>query len=77
MSPHEKLYLTILRGADPFSAVPVLACEDQALIRAAARVIGLELGQDRNDELAIRLVPEEPTCSTPEPSTTPQRATDE
>ena len=64
MSPQTKLYLTILRGTDPLSAVPVLACEDQALIRAAARVIGHELGQDRNvAEPAIRLVPRKLTCS--------------
>ena len=57
----EKLFLTILRGPDHLSAVPVLACEDQALIRAAARVIGLELGQDlHGDKPPIRLVPEQP-----------------
>ena len=56
--PKDRLFLTILKGADHLSAEPVLACEDQDVVRAVARVIGEELGRvGPTDDLPIRLVP--------------------
>ena len=56
--PKDRLFLTILKGADHLSAEPVLAVEDQGVIRVAIRVIGIELGRDGGtDEPPIRLVP--------------------
>lgn len=47
-----RLFLTILRGTSPRDARPVVATEDQALIRAVARALNrrLDVGESEHDE---------------------------
>ena len=62
--PKDRLFLTILKGTDHLSAEPVLACEDQDVVRAAMRVIGSELGRAPGaDAPPIHLVPPDTTPS--------------
>lgn len=42
----ERLYLTILRGPSPSEATPVVATEDEEIIRAVGRALGVRLGLD-------------------------------
>lgn len=42
----DRLYLTILRGPSPSEATPVVATEDEEIIRAVGRALGVRLGLD-------------------------------
>lgn len=50
MNRNQRLYLTIHRGPSAAEAEPVVATEDQELIRAVGRELGARLGLDHGGE---------------------------
>lgn len=58
----DRLFLTILRGPSPQRAEPILASEDQDLIRAVGRELGAQLGVEDSssrEAFGLRLVRED------------------
>lgn len=55
MSRNHRLYLTIHRGPSAAEAEPVVATEDQELIRAVGRELGARLGLDPHSQEGANL----------------------